>query len=215
MKVTHNNKHSFPFTIIDNFYDELELSLIWEELYHISHPHKWNTPESHPKDGAEKNGNQLKKNKFKWLDSYYTNRLDSNILTVNRKLFQDIVWQQVFLNHPNWFFNTFESHRDQTLISYYDESNDCYAPHRDSTYVTCLTWIYQEPKKFSGGDLILYNGEDKIKISAFNNRMLIIPSRILHEVIPIQVEKDIGRCEGRYCMAQFLSYSYRMILPED
>ena len=215
MNIFHNDKHSFPFTIVDDLYTDTELYLIWEELKYISYPHKWDTPESHPKDGAVKNGEQLKKNNFRWLDSYYTNRLDSNILTINRKIFQDDMWDKIFLKHPNWFFNTFESHRDQTLISYYDLTDDCYKPHRDSTYVTCLTWFYLEPKKFNGGDLILYNGEDKIKISCLNNRMLVIPSRILHEVMPIIVDGEIERYGGRYCMAQFLTYSYRCIMPED
>jgi hypothetical protein len=208
MNVTHYNK-SFPYIIIDNFYEDWELSLIWDELKFINHSYKWQTPTDNPGDGAKniKTGEQLRKNKFQWIDSFYSNRHYSNILNVNRKIFNQDVWDECFKKHPHWFFNGFDCRHDTTLLSYYDEDGDEYKPHRDSSYVTCLFWTFNQPKKFDNGNLFLYNEEEKIMISCENNRMLIIPSRILHEVSPIQIHEDFGDNDGRYCISQFLVYS--------
>jgi len=145
MNVTHYNK-SFPYIIIDNFYEDWELSLIWDELKFINHSYKWQTPTDNPGDGAKniKTGEQLRKNKFQWIDSFYSNRHYSNILNVNRKIFNQDVWDECFKKHPHWFFNGFDCRHDTTLLSYYDEDGDEYKPHRDSSYVTCLFWTFIE-----------------------------------------------------------------------
>ena len=72
MKINHNHDHSFPFVIIDDYYDNNELDLIWDELHHMTYPHKWNTPKTHPHSGAMEDGVSLKLNKFSFLDEYYT-----------------------------------------------------------------------------------------------------------------------------------------------
>ena len=204
MKIVHNNDHSFPFVIIDDYYNNDELDLIWDELHHMTYPHKWNTPKTHPHSGAMEDGVSLKLNKFSFLDEYYTDRKYSNILNTNRKIFYYNNFKKIFTENENWFFNTFNTLKDLTLLSYYDQDGEYYKAHRDESYITCLSWFYKEPKKFAGGDMVLHNGEEKINIDCLNNRMLIIPSRIKHEVLPLSVDGELGRCEGRYCIAQFL-----------
>ena len=51
-----------------------------------------------------------------------------------------------------------------------------------------MTWLYREPKKFTGGDLFL--SSDKIKIDCVHNRTLIFPSMIPHSVNEISMSQD-------------------------
>jgi predicted 2-oxoglutarate/Fe(II)-dependent dioxygenase YbiX len=68
-----------------------------------------------------------------------------------------------------------------------------------------LTWFYQEPKKYEGGDLILKDEDDILNIESLNNRLLIFPSRIWHQVTPIKFN-GTKMTDGRYCMTQFLHH---------
>jgi len=192
----------FPYICIDNFYTENELRAIWQEIEFLSHPHKWTTPEDDPSDGAtDDDGQQLKNNKFIWLDSLYKFRECSNILCINRKLFHVAPWT----THEHWMFRTYKCDSDNTLLSCYDFDKSEYRLHNDSSYLTCLTWFYQEPKKYKGGDLILKDEDYSVKIESLNNRLLIFPSTIYHQVTPIEFTGTM-MTDGRYCMTQFLHY---------
>ena len=90
---------------------------------------------------------------------------------------------------------------DFTQVGYY-ENNDEYGLHHDHSVVTSLTWLYKEPKKFTGGDL--YIGDSEIKIECVNNRTLVFPSMIRHKVNTIHMEEEhLNQRLGRYCISQF------------
>ena len=62
-------------------------------------------------------------------------------------------------------------------------------------------WFFKEPKKFTGGNLILKDFDLEIEVK--NNMVIYMPSIYVHEVTPIVMdEKDRGY--GRYSMSQFL-----------
>ena len=192
----------FPYICIDNFYTEQEYEAIWEEIEFLSYPHKWSNPTDTPHDGAtDSDGNQLKKNKFLWIDDLYKFREASNILCLNRKLFHVLPWR----THDHWMFRTFECLRDTTLLSCYDFDGSEYKFHNDRSYLTCLTWFYQEPKKYKGGDIILRDENDTVNIESLNNRLLIFPSKIEHQVTSLKFN-GTSMIDGRYCMSQFLHY---------
>ena len=192
----------FPYICIDNFYTKEECEAIWQEIEFLSHPHKWSTPKDNPNDGAvDPDGKQLKRNKFLWLDDLYKIRELSNILCLNRKLFYVAPWK----THDHWMFKTFKCFRDTTLLSCYDFDGSEYKLHNDKSYLTCLTWFYQEPKKYEGGDLILKDEHDIVMIESLNNRLLIFPSIIQHQVTPLKFN-GTKMTDGRYCMTQFLHY---------
>jgi len=189
-----------PYMIIDNYYDEQELRLIWEELDFLSYPHKLKRATKDSGGAIDiKTDELLKKNFHRYIDQIYIERELSNILTVNRKLYDDDY--KILKHHPNWFFQNIQLNKDYTQVGYY-EDNDCYGEHRDSSTVTALTWLYKEPKKFTGGDLFL--SSDKIKIDCINNRTLIFPSIIPHSVNEIHMSQESqGRRLGRYVISQF------------
>ena len=194
----YNDK--FPYMVIDNYYNEIELKLIWEELDFLSYPHKLKRATLDSGGATHKVTKELLKHNFhRYIDGIYTEREMSNILTVNRKLFNNDY--EIFRQHPHWFFQNIGFNRDYTQVGYY-EDNDHYGEHRDNAFVSALTWLYKEPKKFTGGDLFL--SSDKIKIDCVNNRTLIFPSMIPHSVNEIHMnEKNPSRGDGRYVITQF------------
>ncbi len=193
-----------PYIVIDNFYNEQELGMIWQELEFLCSDCKLESPDKNSSAIDPDTGEVLKNNKFAFLEDVYNNRKFSNILEVNRKLFNH--FGSIVNGHPDWYFNTLECNKDVTLISYY-ENGGYYKPHKDKAHATSLTWLYKEPKKFTGGDLILsFNGQQE-RIELQNNRMLIIPSFIDHEVIEVKMDnKYCGNHLGRFCITQFIHF---------
>lgn len=198
MHIQHLNS-IFPYIIIDNLYDENELSLIWEELLFLCYPHKLQRS-SIDSGGAVYRGRLLKNTNHVYLDNFYLHREYSNILTVNRKIFEN--FNEIFFNHDSWFYKNISFSLDNTQVSYY-EDNDNYEPHQDRSMVTCLTWFYKEPKIFEGGNLFF--PEYDLEIEVLNNRMVIFPSNIFHSVNTVKIDKlhQNKKC-GRFCISQFL-----------
>ena len=97
------------------------------------------------------------------------------------------------------------STNDATLISYY-ENADYYKGHIDHATLTALTYFYEEPKHFTGGDI--YLREYDITLECVHNRTYLIPSLVEHEAKEIRMADEyLSKGLGRFCMAQFLSFS--------
>ena len=190
----------FPYTLIDDFYDQKELDGIWQELDFYCYPEKL-YPSDKTMPALDQHGNVMKKNHGLSLDAVYRDqRILSNILSINRKILQS----DTIKNHPSWFYQNLYIDLDFTLLSYY-ENGDYYKPHQDSGTLTILTWLYKgEEKKFSGGDF--HFTDFNIDIEVKNNRMIIFPSMIWHAVDKIKMkEEDLGQGLGRWCLTQFLT----------
>ena len=189
----------FPYILIDDFYNQSELDGIWEELDYLCHPKRMGRS-SIERGAATMDGQSLKNAWDMFLDCFFTSRDFSNILEINRKLID----QEIFKKHPHWLFNHVSAlNEDNTLIMYY-ENNDEYKPHRDLARLTCLTWFYREPKKFTGGNLRFPRFD--MEIECKHNRVIVFPSSIQHGVDKVGMEeKDMGKKLGRFTMTQFLS----------
>lgn len=199
MKIQHINSH-FPFIIIDDFYSENELDLIWEELFFLCHIPLKLRPSSIDQGAAVENGKILKTTHSVYLDGVYTQREYSNILNVNRKLF--VEFDNIFETSDSWFYRNLTFNQDFTQVSYY-ENGDEYEAHQDNSMITCLSWFYQEPRRFTGGDLLFPDYDISINIA--NNRMVIFPSHIFHKVEKVKMDKQYeNQKKGRFCISQFL-----------
>jgi hypothetical protein len=189
----------FPHLIIDDIYSETELDLIWQELEFLNHSQKWKKPEE---TGSAVVNEKILKNSFgAFLDGenpIYTNRKTSNILTVNRKILDEDIFGE-YSKLSFGYQSALISNQDNTLISYYEDGH-YYEKHFDRSIVTVLTWFYKEPKSFFGGDLIF--SDFKHTITVKNNRAILFPSFVFHEVEEVHMpEHKPGY--GRYCMSQF------------
>lgn len=189
----------FPYILIDDFYTEIEISLIWEELLFLCYPHKLKRS-SIENGGAFSNGRLLKHTNSEYIDNFYLHREYSNILTVNRKIFD--YFDDIFDKHDSWFYKNQSFNQDFTQVSYY-ENGDEYEAHKDNSMVTCLSWFYKEPKRFEGGNLFF--PENNLEIEVLNNRMVIFPSHIYHSVSKIKIDSLYrNKKYGRFCISQFL-----------
>lgn len=187
----------FHYHIVKDVYEKEELDLIWEELDSFQDKNLFLPPN---KTGAAVgDGEVLKKNSGLWTDEIYDTIEESPILRLSKKLFSEQI-----INHPSsWFFRNVRWNQDSTLISYYDHG-DYYKVHNDTCYVTICTWLFREPKKFSGGNF--YFPEYGIKIPAINNAAIVFPSNINHSVDKLILnEGDRNKGLGRYCLSHFLS----------
>ncbi len=200
--------NQLPVAIIDKFYNKDVEEKIMQELLFLTNDERklkdpknsgsaWNADETAP--GGKK---YLKKNKAHSLDTIYLDRSASNILTENRKLFSEEVVQELINFHTIFRYVKYVN-TDATLVSYY-ENSDYYLPHRDDATMTAITWFYQKPKSFLGGNLRL---EESLEIECIHNRCVIFPSIALHSVNEITVESEkVGLNYGRFAISQFMSY---------
>ena len=193
----------FPHLIVENFYNEEELSLIWEELDFYTKPGKLLSTINYGGVSEKTNASAL------FLDAVYRRegegrpdyRKLSNILTVTRKIFNtDII---DVLSQSDISCRTFtENNSDATKVRYY-HNGEYYKPHTD---VTCLflvfTYFYREPKKFTGGEL--YFPPYDYEFSCPNNSLIIIPGYVQHGVRKVKIQdSDYFEGYGRYCISTF------------
>jgi hypothetical protein len=184
---------------VDNMYSEDEVKDIMHELNFLAKHNKMLPPEKTA--SAELDGELRKQNLALFLDFVYSDRNTSDILRINRKLYS----LNIDTVDP-----TFKMLRnatlDTTLISYY-ENSDYYKAHTDNAMLTALTYFYEEPKRFTGGEL--YLPEYDITLECVHNRTYLVPSLVEHEAKEIcMAEEYVGKGLGRFCMAQLLSFKY-------
>lgn len=194
----------FPLMVVSNFYNDMELALIWQELEFYTAPNKLLEAENYGGVVGYTNAKALH------LDQIYRNnenengvnyRNISNILTVNRKLFNCGVLDKFselhgccsIANGTNW---------DTTKVRYY-HNGEYYDPHTDkSTQFLGFSYFYREPKKFKGGDLEFPKYD--FKIPCENNSMVIFPGWVEHGVRKVKIEdSDYYDGWGRYAITSF------------
>ena len=187
----------FPHLIVEDFYNDTELELIWEEL------------DFYRKDGklfdAKDYGGIVDKTNSKaiQLDHLYAGdyRKISNILTVNRKVFDGNILDTFSDIHDCCDIARWCNH-DITKVRYYHDG-DFYEPHTDRCMQFLgFSYFYREPKKFQGGHLIFpkYNYEIECK----NNSIIYMPGWVEHGVSEVQISNsDYLEGYGRYAITSF------------
>ncbi len=189
-----------PVVVIDDFYDEQEMSCIWRELNFLTSASKLLAPKD-TSGAVDEHNNQLKSNHGVFLEDVYRDRKFSDILTLNRKMFSPDINKSLISVSPE--FKYIENiNYDVTLLSYYDDS-DFYKGHRDRSVLSYVYWCNKEPKQFDGGDL---NFEElNVKVGYKNNRLVIFPSHYIHVVSNVQMKEGNTKfnTQGRYSLSTF------------
>ena len=192
-------KDPFPHMIVENFYNDDELKLIWEEL------------DFYTKDGklfdAHEFGGVIDKTNSKaiWLDKIFSKKYRnlSNILKVNRKLFDSAVLEAFSSVHDCCSIAKFCNY-DVTKVRYYHDG-DYYEPHTDKTVQFLgFSYFYREPKKFEGGELIFPKYD--YTFDCPNNSLIMMPGWVEHGVSKISIKNsDYFDGYGRYAVTSFFS----------
>lgn len=189
-----------PYIIIDDFYTVEEQNEMMMELDYLTEPRRL-IPPFEDNSSAGSMDEQLKNVPCQYLDTFYANRAHSSILQITEKLFMND--GQLINDHPHWAFNISEINLHWTHILYYEEEQE-YKPHWDSARFTALTYFYNEPKQFSGGDL-RFDDYD-IEIECINNRVIIFPSILRHASTPVRMVEHSPGKHGKFCITQFLDH---------
>jgi Rps23 Pro-64 3,4-dihydroxylase Tpa1-like proline 4-hydroxylase len=195
--------------IIDDWYNPHEYDSVLTECKFLSVCFKDPT-QSGSALGADKS--PLKGNKAVFLDHVYKDILVSNIIRYGLDKSYDQRFQQILAQTDACYMPLYNGKHENFLLSYYEHS-DYYKAHTDNANITFLTWLYDDPKSFEGGDLNLYHGDDLNGLTLAHtieckaNRTVIFPSFISHEVTPISMEEsNKGKNKGRFTVSQFINY---------
>ena len=187
----------FPHLVLKDFYNEEELELIWEELKFYTKPGKLLEAKDFGGVVDKTNSHALA------LDSVYSKKYRnlSNILTVNRKLFDREILKAFAQIHDCCWIAT-ESNWDITKVRYYHDG-EYYEPHADKPFqFLAFSYFYKEPKKFSGGEV--YFPDYNYEYSCDNNSMIILPGWVKHGVKEVSIKQsDYYDGWGRYCISSF------------
>ena len=137
---------------------------------------------------ATKEGRPLKYNdatglaNLNWKSSLYS--------LCGNHLFEELTEQIPAL----WFRNSLTlCNRHSYLVSRY-RNGQYYNSHFDRSFFSILIWMYDEPKSFTGGDLIFTDYSEVIECK--NNTGVLFLGPIRHEVPPVEGE-------GRYTITRF------------
>jgi Rps23 Pro-64 3,4-dihydroxylase Tpa1-like proline 4-hydroxylase len=200
-QIVYLGNRSPSIVAISNFYTSEELELIWRELDFLTHKDKLLGPEktySAKSDG----GIPMKNNSSLFLEQVYNMRTISDILRINKKIFHKPFIDLLVKKDPLFAYLS-SSNCNNTLINYYEDT-DYYKEHSDAASLTALTFFFREPKRFSGGDLLIKQFDIKVEIE--NNLLIIMPSSYLHEVTPVKMDGKECNGFGRYSMTQFITH---------
>lgn len=199
-----NEKH--PYLIFDNWFTKPELNKIWKQLNYFTD--KDILPKTSFRNellSFDGNGNCLNDSYTMYFDTYFNsdtlqfNHLRNHIYKVQNPTFHDI------LTNTSEVFNTFAHTNQSPVFACYYENDDRYRYHVNNGLFTMLIWLYKEPKKFKGGNLIFKKNE-KI-IDAKNNRMIIFPSYLEYKIDKI-VMKNTKNNNGLYLINYLFSMMF-------
>lgn len=189
-----------PVLVIDDFFDSNERNLIWNELVFLSD--KMQGPENTYSATNRNEPNKLLKRNHGVFIPEVLNPRYSFIMKAHTKLSSPEV-KNKFINESNYFQYLKSDFEYGILLSRYNDG-DHYKPHADTVLMSCITWMYKEPKMFTGGDFIIESQGKEHKIELKNNRTVLFPSCLLHAVTPVTMHSN-ETLDGRFSISAFIS----------
>ena len=198
----------FPHLIVNNFYNDEELELIWEELKFYTKPGKLLEAKDFGGVVEKTNHRALQ------LDVIYDGYRDlSNILTVNRKLFTSKILDVFAEIHESCWIAPMSDY-DITKVRYYHDK-EYYGAHADISFQFLgFSYFYKEPKKFTGGELFF--PRHNYELTCENNSIIILPGWVKHGVKEVKIE-DSNYYDGwgRYSITSFFTNANQKMINES
>jgi Rps23 Pro-64 3,4-dihydroxylase Tpa1-like proline 4-hydroxylase len=192
-----------PIVVIDDYFSENSCKNIWRELEYLNDgSNKMRTPDRTGGGYNTVNGEKiyLKNNIGTVLDAVYADKSASNIITETRSIYHAELVSSLIQAHK--FFKLITNvNNDSTKVHYFENTN-YYKLHHDASMITVIYYLYKEPKAFTGGDIIF---ENTLTLECKNNRCLIFPSILSHEVDTVNMLSEFqNQGLGRYAISQFM-----------
>lgn len=194
----------FPHILCEDFYDEKELTLIWEEIKFLSYPSKLYKPGTHHDPSRT-----LTESRALYLEKAYSIKELSNILQITKKTLDPPFVSTIINKWPSFLRLRFID-LIMTKIRYYHD-NEEYKSHTDIAHdFLTFSYFHSNPKKFTGGEL--YFPKYNYEIECNNNTFILLPGYVEHGVRKTIInDDDYWNGNGRYCVSQFLSVKNRDI----
>jgi len=194
--------------IIKDFLTKEEQDTLWGEIKENESKFKSGLYIKDKKEGVHED---IKKNMGFDVTEAYPKMLDSLIRSMFvYKIFSDPKMQSIFSTAKSPIYNLLRfTQTDRTKVSVY-KNGDFYDWHVDQTEQGLLTVLYmlnKEPKKFTGGNILLKWDAVEKSIPFENNTILIFPRDTPHKVSNIKMESDefYDRRFTIQCFANFSS----------
>lgn len=194
MKIELIKRGALEYALIKDVYTQEELVKIKQEIVTLRNSAAVNSTGP----AVDKVGRSLNYADSLWVDAQYEDRSKSNILTINRKLFQSDISEQL-TKQSQFFAHIRHCDVDFTLLNYYTDKTE-YKAHRDCAMLSVLTFF--KVGDFTGGDLEFT--EFKERIEPVENTMVIFPGCVEHKAHPVKTD---GEYSYRVSMAQFINYA--------
>ena len=177
----------FPHVLLEDFYTEGEWAAVMREIKNLD-PHLL-PPEYSGSARHGKTGQLLKYNSGLFLTDAMPN---AEMIKFSRGHMTKELTDQI---DCKWWTDQWSKQNYQRwMLSRYSDGQ-YYNPHCDQSVQTTLIWLHEDPKPFTGGDLIFWE-YDKYTIPCNNNTGIIFYGSTIHEVPPI-------KGEGRYTLTCF------------
>lgn len=199
MDYKHIKTTDFSFILFENIFEYEEQKSIFKECIFLCDSEKLQLSEI-SRAAKRPDGTSKKSNKGLFLQEIYCDRKYSNYLKIYKKPFQLLNMKTIAEQDEN-FYPFITTNIDNTLFSYYQDG-DYYESHSDGAVFTYVFWACSDPKKFTGGELILDDINYKVEIK--NNSGILFPSKVNHTVNRVIMEdKTPFNCKGRFSFSTF------------
>lgn len=203
MKV-NNHYEPFDHLIVDNFLQLNEFNLAFAESLILQTAMIGPSETGSSADIVDGKPIFRKSNVGIFLDSVYADRKYSNILTSFYKIFTEEFIGKI--DTKNWLYKKYlpKTNLDYTLLQSYGDG-DYYKSHCDEGLITAITLLHKTPKEYSGGQLV-FPEYDNYTVDLKSNQMIMFPSGILHEVLPVKRNKN--NFDGnRFTVTKLINYN--------
>lgn len=191
----------FDHIIITDTFDEVEYDAVVAELLFL----QTNMSPPEHTGAAARGGIALKSGGGIMLQEFYKNIQQSNVQKYTRKICRNSnVWEAIAKNKSEMYYGLYTHLKNDSILVQYYGDGDFYNPHEDACVFSAVTVLHDDPKKFSGGDLVFpdfgYNPTLR------NNQTIIFPSILTHAVEPLRVEEGSSGLCGRFSITNFMGF---------
>ena len=184
------NRDGLDFFTISNCLNPQEMDLLAETFGELQPQFKGNKS-----IGSDIWGENTPKNDAKGIFLNEVNPLPQIITKINEKYFPALFNNSKVKELPSSVYaSALNTESSSHLLTYYNQDNQEYKPHVDSSVITCIMWFHNGETNFTGGEL--YFPEFNIEVPPLHNTGIIFPSHIEHQVKPITIidkNRDSGR----------------------
>ena len=186
--------------VLEDFYTEDEVDRIWKEIQFLdSNTYGW--VYANPQTNVVKNGKLLLQGARQLKFSIFGyNNLEllgkSNIYTLAKKLGN---YYEYLNDKHDVYTNIYGLDYHECFVNYYYKDDGCYELHQDVSMYTLLSFFYEEPRNFTGGQCIV--GDNTYEIH--NGFTVVLPGWLKHGSTPIKIIDKTRKQSGRYCISNF------------